>query len=410
MRGRLITSVSVLVGLLLVLGCQSGGTATPTAPVIPVRTATIYPYSADNLNFLGLEEVWRRRLGETLKESGGVKGAWLMGDYVILETKNLKLYGFQRQTAQPTFLVPLTDPIDIGPSEDKDHVYVVSRNVLFAIDKRGFLDYRSMLKFAPSSRMVADDTNLYMGCFDGKVRAFYKASRYFTWNWTTNGVVMARPALGSKLLYAGSEDGYVYALSPEDGHDEWRFKTSGYIRGNIAYDKDSRTVFAASADGSLYALRDLKQGSREEQQAWPTPYASGAAILSSPRLAGGSVLFVNESKQCHSVNVANGKRQWMVPEISSILARGRLNTYCMRNDRYIVAIDNNSGEVHWLLDTVPLGAGLRFLVNPSDGMIYLMSNDGSTLAIVERGAPMTAPAVPAAPATPAAPARAPAQP
>ena len=351
------------------------------APAVPPPPPRIYAYSDANLDALGLEETWERGLCD--KQSPTVRDAYLLGNYILVETSNLKLYGLNRKSGQPEFVVTLTDPMDVRACEDDDFIYAVTRDVLVAVDKRAFVAYRKPLKFAPASQMIADETNIYMGCYDGKIRAFRKAGepRYFDWKQTTMGVVSSRPAIGSKLVYAASEDGKVYALSPADGQSKWEFKTLSYVRGDVAF--ANRTVYVASSDGSVYALRDLPQVSREAQQAWPMPYASGKTIMSGPVVLGGTVYVVNEARECHAIDAATGKGKWILENINKVLSRGELNTYLLRDNRYILAADNESGEVHWMLDLQPR-AVTRFLTNPTDDILYLVRDDGSTISVRER--------------------------
>ncbi len=350
----------------------------PAKPV-PPPPPKIYAYSKKNLNFLGMEELWTRGLYD--KDAPTVRDAYVLGNYILIETKTLKLYGLNRKSGRPEFVVTLNDPMDVRACEDADNIYAVARNVLIAIDKRAFVAYRKYLKFAPASQMIADETNIYMGCHDGKVRAFRKGPRYFDWKQTTMGVVSARPALGSKLLYAGSQDGKVYALSPVDGQRKWEFKTLNYISGDVAY--ADRTVYVASSDGTLYALRDLPQGSRTAQQAWPVPYATGSAIMSGPAVLGGTICVINEDRECHAVDATTGKRKWVVKDVGKVISKGKLNTYLLRGDRYILAVDNESGEIHWMLDVRSKGTA-RFLANRSDDAIYLVRADGLLTVVRER--------------------------
>jgi eukaryotic-like serine/threonine-protein kinase len=53
-------------------------------------------------------------------------------------------------------------------------------------------------------------------------------------------------------VYAGSDDGKVYALNAGDGTVTWDFTTGGAVQSGIAV--ASGTVYAGSADHKVYAL------------------------------------------------------------------------------------------------------------------------------------------------------------
>lgn len=351
---------------------------TPPAPVPPPK---LYQYARPNLDFLGMEQVWERPLID--KDAPTVRDAYLLGNYYLIETNTRRLCGFNRISGRPEFVASLEDPTDVRCGEDEDYVYAVARNVLYAIDKRSFIAWRKYLDYSPSSQLIADENNIYMGCYDGTVRAFFKSGRYFEWQYGTYAAVSARPAAGSRFIYAASEDNTVYALSPVDGKRQWQFKTLDPIRANPAYAAAEHRVLVASTDGSLYALYDSPQGNtRESQMAWLAPYPTGAGILKTPIVASGIVYVINENHECHAVDLANGRSKWVLKNISSFIARGDHNVYLLRGTNTILAVDPTSGNARWALDTASLAVS-RTLTNTTDGNIYLMRSDGSTILLRE---------------------------
>ncbi len=377
------------------ISCSSQSTSQQGMhPVEPIRPAAptpppppkVYSYSEGNLNFLGLQQRWVRGLND--KDEAAVRDAYLLGNYVVIETKGLKLFGTNRISGTPEFIISLDSPCDVRCCQDEHNVYAVAKNVLYTFDKRGFIPPnggKKYLDFPPSSQMIADETNIYMGCYDGKVRAVRTSLKYEDWQWTTGRLVTSRPAMGARLLYAASEDGYVYALAPEKEASRcpWKFKTLGPIRADVTYNATDHQVYAASTDGSLYALRDLPQGSREGQMAWLMAYATGAPIVKAPFVSGSTVYVINEKRECHAVSTQDGKPRWVVKDVADVLSVGQLNTYLLRSGGRILAVDTVSGDAHWVLDTAPLGVS-RILSNPMDDGIYLLRDDGTTIFVSER--------------------------
>ena len=78
------------------------------------------------------------------------------------------------------------------------------------------------------------------------------------WRYQTGGNVRSSPALsgtgGNATAFAGSYDGYLYALDAATGALRWRYQTGGYVYSSPAVSKDDATVFVGSDDGYLYAL------------------------------------------------------------------------------------------------------------------------------------------------------------
>lgn len=72
------------------------------------------------------------------------------------------------------------------------------------------------------------------------------------WRFETQGEVHAPPLINGELLYGGSDDGFLYALTPREGRLRWRFSTSGKIGGAPLLFE--RTLFVGSYDNYIYAL------------------------------------------------------------------------------------------------------------------------------------------------------------
>jgi len=391
-----LTLLATVVGLWGCQGTRGGASASALALDEPRTDADgVSRLHEKDLEHLGLEVVWTQKLHARPQES--LIDAYLLGDLIIMETSGRRLYGIDRRTGAPIWMVELPNRADFRGCQDEDHIYVSCRNVLIAIDKRGFVTWRKFLKFAPGGSPVADDAHVYLPCIDGALRSFLKDKGYFDRQNTSDGEMEARPALGSRLVYAGSTDGTLYALTTDMLDRSWTYKTFGAIRADVVF--DTRRVYVTSADGSLYSLVDMPQATREQQLAWNRPYASGASIEKPPYVVKSMVLVVNSRGECHAVDRAHGRALWVVPNVDKVLTQGRLNTYLLREHSRIVAADNKTGVVRWQLDTQP-GAFLFFPDNTMDDVIYLVKQNGETQAIRERKLvkPAPAPAPAAAPA------------
>lgn len=97
---------------------------------------------------------------------------------------------------------------------------------------------------------------VYFGTGRGIVYARNATTGVQIWSYTTptGGAVASSPAiaLGSKTLFFGSNDHYLYALSLMTGALSWRYLTGGQISSSPAV-ADSRVFFGAK-DAKVYAL------------------------------------------------------------------------------------------------------------------------------------------------------------
>src|SRR5690606_28022771 len=106
------------------------------------------------------------------------------------------------------------------------------------------------------------------------------------WTYTTGGMIQAPPTYHQGVVYAGSEDGYVYAINDSDGSLLWSYQTGGDIISSPAiYDRPSPLsdlVLIGSHDKKLYALH-ADTGAVE----WT--YTTGGSVISNPLVENGIV-------------------------------------------------------------------------------------------------------------------------
>jgi outer membrane protein assembly factor BamB len=104
---------------------------------------------------------------------------------------------------------------------------------------------------AVSGITLAGDT-LLVGGADGKVHAF-ATSGGVSWTSPAAGAAIAgAPTEGGNVVYAGSEDHYVYALDLRTGARKWRTKTGGTTLPSQP--TGTGVVWVGSQDGTMYVL------------------------------------------------------------------------------------------------------------------------------------------------------------
>ncbi len=96
-------------------------------------------------------------------------------------------------------------------------------------------------------------TTLLAGSADGKVRAFSIGNKGNTWtSQAAGGEVTGAPTWYDNVVYAGSEDHYVYALNLVTGQLRWRQQTGGTTW--VSKPPGTAVMSAASGDGQVYAF------------------------------------------------------------------------------------------------------------------------------------------------------------
>jgi len=101
---------------------------------------------------------------------------------------------------------------------------------------------------------------VYFGSGDGNLYALTMTDGKLQWHFPTGGIIHTSPVLSDNTLYFGSWDRYLYALDSRTGKEKWKFQT----RADTAYHLlegiqaspliNDGQVFLGARDGYFYAL------------------------------------------------------------------------------------------------------------------------------------------------------------
>lgn len=198
------------------------------------------------------------------------------------------------------------------------------------------------------------------------------------WDINIGGEVQSRLVRAGETLFVSSMGGELFALSPNDGSEKFRFKTGGPIFSPCHVDGD--TAYFASADHFIYAM-DAKTG----KQIWKTE--TGGAVLAGPNIAQGIVCVGSTDTKIYGLDAKTGEVRWTVPGknmFQSKTATDGERFFVGGWDNHFRCIDAKTGELKWDLE---LGRKQRYenfsafspaIVAPAvgDGMVYVSTNDG----------------------------------
>ncbi len=109
---------------------------------------------------------------------------------------------------------------------------------------------------------------------------------------TVRNATMSSPAAGEELVFAGASNGRVYALEVDTGEVRWEFTTDGVVSAAPAL--VGGVLLAGSEDGRLYAL-DAADGTLRGQ------VDAGSPIVSDIWVADGVAYFITADGRLHAV-------------------------------------------------------------------------------------------------------------
>lgn len=172
---------------------------------------------------------------------------------------------------------------------------------------------------------IVDQGRVYVGSNDGHVYAIDADTGHQLWNAVTGGPVPSTPALANGTLYVTSYDGKLHALDAGTGATRWKFGTEGErrfeakgIHGQLPksqtmpdiYDSYlsspvvvNGVVFFGSGDGHVYAV-DAATGALH----WK--FATGDVVHASPAYADGVIYVGSWDGKFYAIDAVTGTQRW----------------------------------------------------------------------------------------------------
>lgn len=188
------------------------------------------------------------------------------------------------------------------------------------------------------------------------------------WEFTTDGWELTAPAVVDGVVYVGSDDGSLYALSADSGELLWSFDTGDAVRSIPAV--VDGTIYFGSNDNHLYAI-DAATG----EELWR--YDTGDRVHRAPVVANGMAYFPAQGMwdwAVHAVDAATGELVWTAEHsypiehhLAPTLHGGRLYAQGAEYGAFY-ALDAATGKVVWQAEVEGYVESAPTVL---DGVVYL---------------------------------------
>ncbi len=157
------------------------------------------------------------------------------------------------------------------------------------------------------------------------------------------GAPRSSPAVMDGTVYAGGDNGDVYAFNAASGHLDWHVVTASAESGPTVA---AGTVYVGSA-GGMYALNAANGKLR-----WTS--GSGSAE-STPAVVAGTVYVVDRSGNVQALDAANGHVRWShsigYAGTGLAVANGLVYVSSIGDIGYVYALDTATGHLSWSFKT-----------------------------------------------------------
>lgn len=212
---------------------------------------------------------------------------------------------------------------------------------------------------------------VYFGSYDHNLYALSAPTGKLLWNYKADGGIVTRPAVSGDMVCFGSDDYRLHVLSARSGTIQWTYYTKGPVHSSpvIAHGH----VFIGSDDGSVHAI-NMASG----RGVWQMN--TGAPVRSTPLLTNDSIYLGNEAGDVLCLDF-RGNPRWRFKArravtSSPILADNMILVGSL--DAFLYAIDAKSG---WLIWRFRLGKGTISSVALYESMVFTGCIDGNIYCI-----------------------------
>lgn len=219
---------------------------------------------------------------------------------------------------------------------------------------------------------IASGLGLIYGGIDtprgGRLGAFDPGRDFAALRWSVQqGALRAGPAFYGRVVYFGTIDGRVYAVSPDRttpwaGLPDKSFQTDAEIVADLA--ADDYAVYVAGTDKKLYAI-DRATG----KVRWY--YFAQTPLTDAPIVTADAVFQIVPGKGIVKIEKVKGDLYrtplWTAPDVTQYVSADATNVYAKKSDGELVALDQSTGKVKF---TVALPFDRLYATNLGDPTIY----------------------------------------
>jgi len=190
------------------------------------------------IDSLGKKVVWRLQTGKEV-----ISSPLLYRDTVYFGSNDNKCRAVDAQTGKEIWLFETDGPVTSAPSVSGDvvlftcedsSIYALSTNQSLAEDQERLI-WKYKTDGPVVSSPVVSEGLVYFGSKDGKIYCLNLQGKTVSedstsktaskvWEFATEGPVISTPAVADGVVYIGSSDGCLYALSAAEGKLLWKYK------------------------------------------------------------------------------------------------------------------------------------------------------------------------------------------
>ncbi|QCJ47164.1 PQQ-binding-like beta-propeller repeat protein [Haloprofundus sp. MHR1] len=208
------------------------------------------------------------------------------------------------------------------------------------------------------------------GCLSGVLE------RRERWSYTTDGDPFTAPTLDGPRLYAGCDDGVLYAFRADSGTVEWRYQFGEPVRSRRLSTADG-LVYLTDHSGGVHAV-DAASGERRWRTSLDRPLVTPPVVVDGTVYVGGH----RDTAGVYRLDAATGDRLDTVGSLSGnalVLTVDEATAYVGDTDGVVSAFDLESRARTWRYRVTSAIGGTDFPL--SNGRLYFGDRSGAITAV-----------------------------
>ena len=227
---------------------------------------------------------------------------------------------------------------------------------------------------AIASLALADD-KVYAGTENGKLYAFDAETGKARWNTDVGEKPIANLTATSALVLAETEFGELYAVDAKTGREKWFETPPG---GSVSSITDGLVIWKSAVDGFVFAS-DAESGDLK----WSRDVAKNSDGINLT-VADGKVYVAADGSTLRALDIKNGRILWesespnFYSYLDPVVAQGKV--YVGTTDGNVFAFDIKNGKMIWEFETYGefdsgpiVSQGIIYIGSSADGRLYALN-------------------------------------
>ena len=274
--------------------------------------------------------------------------------------------------------------VQIGPrgrqtseaAANTQYVTAINGSMLYVLDRAsGNVLWKRQLSGAPGAGTAVSETHVFVPMIDGRIEAYALdgSTKFGPWLYKSAGRVLTPPVATPRSVSWTTELGHFYVADPAAGGIRYRLETNDAIQARPGY--WTPNLYAGSTDGFVYAVEEATGKLIAKSSIGDAIYEPTVAIED-------KVFVISEFRGMTCLDSRLSSELWVAPGVTKLLSISPTRVYACDSVNRLVVLDKETGD---RLASMPLVDVAVRMNNQYTDRIYLVSATGTVQCLHEVG-------------------------